>query len=161
MCTAKGQLRLDAEGHVAEVFGTTQDITEQQAHENELREKQNFIQKIADATPSIIASYNVNTGQYVFINEGLRKLLGYNTQEVFEKGAAFVVSLVHPDDVGEVMEKNKKVAEEAQPATKSNEEQYIVAEFIYRMRHLDGSYRWFQTYGTIFDRNEQVLSSMC
>ena len=152
----KGQLRLDAEGNVVEVFGTTQDITEQQAHENELREKQNFIQKIADATPSIIASYNINTGQYTFINEGLRKLLGYDPQDVFDKGAAFVASLIPPDDVAEVMEKNKTVAEEAN-LPENQKKDNIIVEFIYRMRHKDGTYHWFQTYGTIFDRNEQGL----
>ncbi len=152
----RGELRLDAAGNVVEIFGTTQDITEQQAAENELREKQNFIQKIADATPSIIASYNINTGQYVFINEGIRKLLGYDPEEVLQKGAALFVELIHPDDLAVIMEKNQQLlVHYNQPEHQS--ENNIIAEFRYRIRHKNGHYRWFQTYGTIFDRNSQGL----
>ena len=32
-------------------------------------------------------------------------------------------------------------------------EKEMIAEFYYRMRHKNGEYRWFHTYGTIFDRN--------
>lgn len=148
----KGQFRLDADGNILDVVGTTQDITEQQARENELREKQNFIQKIADATPSIIASYNINTGQYVFINEGIRKLLGYEPELVTQQGSAFVLSLIHPDDLPSISEKNQKILEENNRPENSNNDN-IIAEFTYRMRNKAGQYRWFQTYGTIFDRN--------
>src|SRR5206468_10674660 len=31
----------------------------------------------------------------------------------------------------------------------------LVAEFTYRMQHRNGEYRWYHTYGTIFDRNSE------
>jgi PAS domain S-box-containing protein len=146
----KGEFVLDEKGEPVKMIGTTQDITEEYRVQHELRESQTFIRKITDATPSIIASYNVNTGKYVFISEGLEKLLGYSTEEVLEKGVAFFVNIVHPDDVVKMTAQNTAALEEANNHPQRND---IVIEFTYRMRHKNGQYRWFHTYGTIFDRN--------
>lgn len=150
----KGELRFGPAGDPIEMFGTTQDITEQQAIENALIENRTFIQKIADATPSIIASYNVNSGKYVFINQGIRKLLGYEPELVMEQGIAFFMDVVHPDDLRMISDKNSQiVAEYNLPQNRDNNN--MIAEFVYRMRHRNGNYMWFRTYGTIFDRNSQ------
>ena len=147
----KAELIFDKNGIAIKMTGTTQDVTQQKEYEHKLRENQNFIQKIADAAPSIIASYNVNTGQYVFINEGLKKLLGYAPGKPMEQGVLFFAELIHPDDMDALMEKNTKALEAANDF--NNEHKDDVIEFIYRMRHKNGHYRWFHTYGTIFDRN--------
>jgi PAS domain S-box-containing protein len=148
----KGELICDDHGQPVKMIGTTQDITEEYRVQQELRENQTFIRKITDATPSIIASYNINTGKYVFISEGLEKLLGYNTEDVLEKGVEFFVGILHPDDTGTVMQKNTSALEEANEHPDRND---MVVEFTYRMRHINGQYRWFHTYGTIFDRNSE------
>jgi PAS domain S-box-containing protein len=132
------------------MVGTTQDVTEEYRVQQELKENQTFIRKITDATPSIIASYNINTGRYVFISEGLEKLLGHDPNDVMEQGVQFFVDIIHPDDARLVMEKNTKALEDANANPDKND---FVVEFTYRMRHKNGHYRWFHTYGTIFDRN--------
>src|SRR5687768_15430177 len=133
----KGELRFNNDGEPIEMFGTTQDITEQQAIENDLIENRTFIQKIADATPSIIASYNINTGKYVFINEGIKKLLGYDPELLMEKGMSFLMDIVHPEDLRLMSEKNSQiVAEYNQPQNLHNNN--MIAEFVYRMRHQNG-----------------------
>jgi PAS domain S-box-containing protein len=147
----KGEALVDDGGNVYQLFGTTQDVTEQQRIEQELRDNQNFIKKIADATPSIIASYNINTGKYRFISHGLKTLLGYEPQEVFDKGVEFFANIMHPDDIGSVMEKNSKALELAN--SPDNDDTDMIVDFQYRMRKIDGEYRWFHTFGTIFDRN--------
>src|SRR5206468_74499 len=43
-----------------------------------------------------------------------------------------------------------KVLTEANADPDNND---LVAEFTYRMRHKNGNWRWFHTYGTVFDRN--------
>jgi PAS domain S-box-containing protein len=134
------------------MVGTSQDITEEYRIQQELKENQRFIRKIADATPSIIASYNINTGQYVFISEGLEKLLGYDKELAVKRGTAFFTEIIHPDDLQSVMGKNARVLEEANRTPENND---LVAEFTYRMRHKNGQYKWFHTYGTIFDRNAE------
>lgn len=146
----KGELVFDEHGEPVKMIGTTKDITEQEKIQQELKENQMFIRKITDATPSIIGSYNINTGKYVFISEGLEKLLGYDTEDVMQHGVAFMDDLIHPDDIALVREKNMRALEQANAHPSDND---IVVEFTYRMRHMDGNYRWFHTYATIFDRN--------
>ncbi|MDQ6610484.1 MAG: PAS domain-containing protein [Bacteroidota bacterium] len=148
----KGELVFDENGEPIKMIGTTQDVTEQHRTQAELKESQTFIRKITDATPSIIASYNINNGKYTFISEGLSKLLGYDTEEVMQTGTAFFAAIVHPDDLEPMLQKNEKALEEANANQSKND---MVVEFTYRMKHKNGEYRWFHTYGTIFDRNEE------
>ncbi|MGV3527459.1 MAG: PAS domain-containing sensor histidine kinase [Flavisolibacter sp.] len=148
----KGEFIFNENGEPVRMIGTTQDITEQDRVQQELKDNQTFIRKITDATPSIIASYNVNTGQYVFVSQGFRKLLGYEPELLMHKGIAFVQSIMHPDDVESVMEKNREAMHQAHTDPEDNS---MVIEFTYRMRHQNGEYRWFHTYGTIFDRNAE------
>jgi signal transduction histidine kinase len=120
--------------------------------EHAVHESQYFIQKTADATPSIIASYNINTGTYRFVSMGLKKLLGYDPRQPLEEGVQFFVNIVHPDDLPLIMEKNAAALEFAN-AQGSQVGSEPIVEFEYRMRHVNGEYRWFHTFGTVFDRN--------
>jgi PAS domain S-box-containing protein len=149
---SKGELQFDKNGKPKKMFGTVQDVTEEKETERRLRNNQNFIQKIADATPSIIASYNINTGKYVFLNKGLEKLLGYDPELALTQGVSFFINLIHPEDLGPLMEKNNKALELANSAITVPINEMII-EFQYRMRHKKGHYRWFHTFGTVFDRN--------
>jgi PAS domain S-box-containing protein len=144
------QVLRNTDGELNFVIGTEQDVTEQYKTQAALRESQNFLRKITDATPSIIASYNVNTGAYTFVSEGIYKLLGYNPDEVMQKGIAFLLEIIHPDDVEIIQERNKNAIDEAATASDKND---TVMEFTYRIKHANGGYRWFHTYGTVFDRN--------
>ncbi|MFL5739826.1 MAG: PAS domain-containing protein [Flavisolibacter sp.] len=148
----KGELVFDEKGKPIKMVGTTQDISEEYRVQLELKENQMFIRKITDATPSIIASYNINTGKYVFISEGVHKLLGYDSNEVMAKGVEFFTGITHPDDLLQLTEKNMRALEEVNADPEKND---TVIEFTYRMRHKNGHYRWFHTYGTIFDRNQE------
>ncbi len=149
----KAEFIWDESMEPVKMLGTTQDVTEQHRVQEALKANQEFIRKIADATPSIISSYNVNTGRYTFINEGLKKLLGYETSEALEQGTAFFKAITHPDDLPAMIEKNKIILEESNRP--ENRFSNTVEEFRYRMRHINGNYRWFHTYGTIFDRNTE------
>ncbi len=149
----RGEIVVENNGRAVKMIGTSQDVTERERFEQELKENQIFIKKIADATPSIIASYNVNTGEYVFINEGVRKLLNYDPEEILTKGVKFFTDVIHPDDVNSLVEKNNKALDDANADPLSDS----IVEFTYRMKHKDGYYKWFHTYGTIFDRNESGM----
>jgi PAS domain S-box-containing protein len=158
---AKGEIRLDENKKAYKMIGTVQDISAQKQIEVKLQENQNFIRKIADATPSIIAAYDINTGKYVFINQAIRKLLGYDPQQIIDEGASFFMKILHPDDIERVMQQNQNALEYANSHIDSTNE--IIVEFKYRLKHIDGRYHWFHTYGTVFDRNtkgevQQVLN---
>ena len=152
---AKGEVERAATGNPQKIYGTVQDITEQKAVEKRLKDYQEFIGKITDVTPSIIATYNIHTGKYSFINEAVEKLLGYPAAKIMQEGVAFLSTLVHPDDVQTMMEKNGKALEDANKLGHNGDEPIV--EFKYRVRNSDGMYRWMHTYGTIFERNEEGL----
>jgi PAS domain S-box-containing protein len=146
----RGEVLFNDSGKPTKVVGTTQDVTEHFRVQAELEESQTFIRKITDATPSIIATYNVHNGKYTFISEGVEKLLGYKTTEVLAGGLAFLAEKIHPDDIAMLTEKNSMALEKA--ATSKPE---LVMEFTYRIRHKNGEYRWLHTYGTVFDFNQK------
>ncbi|RYE23116.1 MAG: PAS domain-containing sensor histidine kinase, partial [Sphingobacteriales bacterium] len=79
-------------------------------------------------------------------------LLGYNADSIFEKGFEHLLTLVHPDDINGLVEKNNTAIEHANESYPDYNDEHIV-EFKYRIRHADGTYKWLNTYGTIFDRN--------
>ena len=68
------------------------------------------------------------------------------------RGIGFFWDIVHPDDRPVLLKKNQEAldAANAHPGTSD-----LIVEFTYRLRHRNGSYRWFHTYGTIFDRNAE------
>jgi PAS domain S-box-containing protein len=150
---ANGRVQLDNRGQPASMVGTAQDITVRMEIEREVRESQRFIQKIADATPALITSYNINTGKYRFVSQGLQSLLGYDPQVPMQEGVQFFVDLMHPDDLGPVMQKNTQAVELANAGKLEGPGGEAIIEFEYRLRHANGEYRWFHTFGTIFDRN--------
>ena len=149
---ARGEIEYDLAGSASKIFGTAQDVTEQKTIEAQLEQNQKFVQKIADAAPAIISTYNVATGKYLFMNEGLRTLLGYDPKTVLDEGLSFLVKLVHPDDLGPIMQKNAEaIADTNTNYTEGMDEP--IAEFQYRLRHVNGEYRWFHTFGTVFSRS--------
>jgi PAS domain S-box-containing protein len=115
-------------------------------------DSQKFIQKVADTAPSIITTYNLNTGQYLFVSDGLRKLLGYQQSEVISEGVAFFMKILHPDDVAPTIAKTEQAIVKTNAEFKEGMEEPVV-EFQNRLRHINGEYRWFQTFGTVFNRN--------
>ena len=75
-------------------------------------------------------------------------------EEVMKKGLPFLISLVHPDDLQMLTDKNN------QAIAMANDPGYfpvheVIMEFSYRLKHKNGKYRWLQTFGTIFDRNAE------
>ncbi|MBC7553154.1 MAG: PAS domain-containing protein [Taibaiella sp.] len=136
-------------------FGTLQDVTEQKEAERKLKEYKDFIQKITDVTPSIIATYNIHTGAYSFINEGIEKILGFKAESVLKEGVAFLAKLIHPEDIDEIMLANTKVIAQAKAAGKGAPDDIV--EFKYRVLNAGGQYRWLHTYGIIFERNENGM----
>ena len=137
------------EGKPTRLVGTTQDITAFYRVQQELKDNQNFILKITDATPSIITTYNVNTGKYVFVSKGIEKL-GYTVSNLMEKGIAFFYEIIHREDLALVKEKNKNALIAANQQTDDNN---IIFENTFRIKDHSGTYRWYHTYGTVFDRN--------
>jgi PAS domain S-box-containing protein len=141
---------LDANGKLQKVIGTIQDITEKVLIEQQANKDREFIEKIADTAPSIITTYNINTGKYNFVSQGISKLLGFEAKQVLEEGVPFFNERLHPDDIASVTEQNIKILELANRPENINST--IIEEFKYRVKDINGKYRWLHTYATVFDR---------
>ncbi|HEX3081507.1 MAG TPA: PAS domain-containing protein, partial [Puia sp.] len=149
---AMGEVMTDSNGEAEMMFGTLQDFTGQKQIQKALEDNQFFIQKITDLTPSMIAVYNIQTGKYLFINRAIESLLGYKKEQVLEEGMNFFLDIIHPEDLVRVQSENSRALEIANQEGSVKNEQII--EFSYRLRHANGAYRWFNTYGSVFERDK-------
>jgi PAS domain S-box-containing protein len=87
------------------------------------------------------------------VNNALNRVLGYDAKEVLKHGISYLHSRIHPEDLIALMEKKKKELERANLPENINSE--ILFEFLYRIKHINGEFRWFNTYGTVFSRNKE------
>jgi PAS domain S-box-containing protein/diguanylate cyclase (GGDEF)-like protein len=113
-----------------------------------------FAKRVADRAPGMIVVYNINTGRYVYVNDCVEKLLGYKPEDFTSRGLEFVSSLVHPEDIPKIMEKNNQALAEANQPGISDDSDPIVS-FEYRMKHKNGSWVWLHTDGIVFDRTSE------
>jgi len=148
---AKGQTVYDEASKPIKIIGNAQDVTRQKLIEKELLEKQYFITKLTDATPSIITLYNLRTKKYLYVSAGLQKLLGYNPSEIITNGTTFVSSIIHPGDLAAIINKNKLAVEHIRDENEINDKKPII-EYRFRVLNTQGVYLWMQSYGTVFDR---------
>lgn len=109
---------------------------------------------ICERMPGMVAVYNIRTGRYIYVNEAVKKLLGYQPADFLRGGISFVSSLVHPDDIADITRKNGvALAKANRQGTKDRASEPIVS-FEYRMRHKQGHYVWFHADGSVFDRRD-------
>jgi diguanylate cyclase len=113
-----------------------------------------LITSIADYIPGLVAVYNIQTGQYLFVNKSITKILGYQPEDFINGGFTFVASLIHPDDISDIMAKNALALDAANQNVDSPLNDPI-ASFEYRMKHKNGRWIWLQTEGSIFKRDTQ------
>jgi PAS domain S-box-containing protein len=116
------------------------------------------LQKVLDAVPALVALYDIRSGDYLYVNKSVERVLGYSSSQFTEGGMGFVVSLVHPDDLSGVMKKNEIALALANAQTEISDEP--VVEFEYRMLHKNGQWRWIVTEGTIFERDHNGNASL-
>lgn len=103
-----------------------------------------FIDRVLAALPGVLYIFDLDEQRNVFTNHFARKLLGYTAEDLKEMGADFLPSVMHPDDLGTPEEWVKRFA------TLGDDE---ILENEYRMRHQDGSWRWFYSHDCVFRRN--------
>lgn len=109
--------------------------------------------RIAEAAPGLIVVYNINTGAYLYVNQAIKKILGYTPQDFLNGGIGFALSLVHPDDIPEIQARNNAVLQIADSLPFGSEDQDSIVNCEYRMRHRDGTWRWLHTDGSVFARS--------
>ena len=131
-----------------EIVGTVlvfRDMTERRAAEKLLEERQQFIQKIANAVPDLIYVYDINTSRPVYSNHELFRVMGYDIETISQFGDTLFDTIIHPDDKALVYQRLQQFAE-------LSDNQVLETE--YRIRHKNGQWRWLSARDTIFQRGD-------
>ncbi|MCK9409686.1 MAG: response regulator [Bacteriovoracaceae bacterium] len=120
--------------------------------ENELRDREQFIQKVTDTTPNIIYVYDLKNDHIVWINNSVKTILGYDPMTIRNTKQA-AKHYFHPED----HEKFNAIETWRTPSHGGE-----IVDYSFRMKNTLGKWRWFHSRATIFsvDSNkipEQIL----
>ncbi|TAF57123.1 MAG: PAS domain S-box protein [Oscillatoriales cyanobacterium] len=131
--------------------GISIDVTNRKEAELALQESQQFVQKIADATPGILYLYDLEEQRNIYANSSMGTLLGYTFDEIKAMGSSLMTQLINPEDLPKILEYHSRFAE-----IKDGE----IREIEYRMLAANGEWFWLQSRDTIFSRNSQGRSKV-
>jgi PAS domain S-box-containing protein len=134
----------DERGEIIGLIGISHDISEKKRLEEELREKQAFLEQIVRAVPDVVYVYDIIDQVNVYSNQQGYNLLGLTPEEVDALGSRFLESVMHPDDWLRYLDHTKGYAT-AQDGD--------ILEFEYRLKHADRTWRWIVARELIFKRN--------
>ena len=134
--------------------GIIVDITPLKQTENALLQQQELLLKIIQNSPNAWYFYDFKNQKYIYLNQCLRRILGYSSEEFYQQNFHFKAT--HPEDI-----KQLEIYFD-QLAGGQDGESFTIE---YRMCHKSGDWRWFLSQDTIFVRGEngyptQVIGTM-
>lgn len=108
-----------------------------------LAEQQRFTQRLFHTSPEAIYVYDLLERRSVFASRSVGELLEYSPEEILEMKDQVLPRLLHPDDFQRIVPYLAAFGEAREGE---------VREFEYRMKHRDGSWRWFRSRDAVFRR---------
>jgi diguanylate cyclase (GGDEF)-like protein/PAS domain S-box-containing protein len=133
----------DTSGNIVRLVFTINDITEQLAAENALRESEARLRLIAENMSDVVCLHTPEA-TYTYVSPSCRDLLGYTPEEMVGQDP---YEYFHPDDCDLVQRRLHT------PALAGK-----TSPIIYRFRHKAGSYLWLETLAQpILDEIGQVV----
>jgi PAS domain S-box-containing protein len=121
-----------------------EDITEHERMLSQLRENQQFIEKLANTVPCIVYLRDVVENRNVYTNGYFTTVLGYPAGEAQLPRGPLTIEKVHPHD-------RAKLEQARRRWLKARDGEVVQAEF--RVRHASGDWRWLRTWSTVFSRS--------
>lgn len=140
----KGEIRYDDRGEGQEIFGVTIDITRDVQVREALKESEERFRRLAESMPQIVFVAGAD-GEVVYINQRWREYTGVATAN-FEDCRRLV-----PREDFDALTSNWKRARETGET--------FVAEF--RLRGVDGLYRWFLTRAVPVRNSQGAIERWC
>ncbi len=122
------------------------EIAERRRAEEALLDSQRFVERITDATPSVVYILDVTARRLVYANQKLRAVLGYELDEVRDWTDQLLSDTVYPDDLSRALQALTETVN-----IRDNETQEVVV----RVRHADGNWRWLHCRTVIFRRTPE------
>ncbi len=136
----------DASGGVAAVVFSVSDISEQILANDDLRNSQIMIHKIADSLPSILYIFDLTTNSITYLNKAIQPILGYESEELLAFSQAELENFVHPDDAENFL----AVAEQI-PGMQVGD----ILDHEVRIRSKSGEWRIVRNRCTTFDQDNE------
>lgn len=130
------------EGRTVGFQGVYRDMTVRRQMEMVVQENRRLLERIADTLPEIVYLYDYPSHQTVYVNRQVMQVLGYTPEQLQGAPGPFK-PLLHSEDTAQWGTQQQRLATAADGAR---------IEAIYRVRHVNGSYRWLQSRETIFRR---------
>lgn len=106
-----------------------------------------FLEAIHGASRDMAALLNCETDAYDYVDPSVETHLGYSVEEVALSGPLFLASLLHPEDWSQAQ---GVISGTSAPGTVPTEGAAQECEL--RLRHRDGSWRWFHAQRVVFER---------
>jgi PAS domain S-box-containing protein len=132
----------DEAGQLCGFAKVIRDMTQHKLADEVMQRSQRFMQDIIDVSPSLMYIFDIEHRKHVFVSRGAAQALGYVESQV--KAPDFVSSVMHPDHWIVFLDHLARLKGLRDGET---------ADFEYRMRHSDGSWRWLHSRDKIFTRN--------
>jgi PAS domain S-box-containing protein len=136
----------DPKGEFTGYMGACFDIEEQKQAQKKIQEHQRFIERIAQASPSVIFVVDVTNFHVLYVNQDVLKLLGYSEGQIEERKLSQNDGFIHPEDMP------KRNAYYASLQYIKGDE---VKEVEYRVKDAQGLYRTFLTRSVLFVHDGQ------
>jgi PAS domain S-box-containing protein len=81
------------------------DITDIITVQNELKDRNLFIESILNLNPDMLYVYDLVEKKNIFSNKGIQRILGFSSEEIKEMGNQCIPVLMHPDDFNQYLQK--------------------------------------------------------
>lgn len=119
-------------GSVADLISLALEARERKRAEQLLRENEHKFRTLVENTYDYIYEASLD-GKFIYLSSKHKDILGYEPKEFIGKS---VFDLIHPEDAPAVMAEFQKIIETS-----------VSGSAVYRYRHRDGSWLWFEATG--------------
>lgn len=122
------------------------DITARKQAEEARQDRQHFVQQLVEMSPGLLYLYDVVEQRNIYINTRSLDLLGYPPETVLAMKADFMTQVIHPDDLPRIRTHLEQL---------NTTEDGRCVDIEYRMRHIDGQWRWFSSCNRVLTRTAE------
>ncbi len=126
------------------IYASARDMTEQRETHLALERARHFAERATQIMPSVLYVDDLIEHRNVFTNRQGALALGLPERYFPSSGTRAVEKLMHEEDVPRYLEHRARMQ------TLADDE---IAQITYRMRHADGSWRWFHARDSVFERD--------
>ncbi|HSC34916.1 MAG TPA: PAS domain S-box protein, partial [Thermodesulfobacteriota bacterium] len=126
----------DAQGNIVGGMSVVEDITDLKNAEDMLKESANRYRTLVENINDLIVETSAD-GRFIYLSPKHEEILGYKPEELMGRN---IFENIHPDDLPLALKEFSRVIE-SQTSGKA----------VFRYRHKNGSWRWFESTGQTVD----------